>query len=223
MSNNPKCPVFGCTIPRGIPHEHPAGVSVVMRDPAGPLDAFERAELERYRAEDEQDRRTVFVRSNLNSKPYISLEDMHARYAEPGSLRDEAMHRNNVYVVPADAPMVPGRKLRDALLMAGQNMQQPDEVMIVAADEALRMEMNEAAYVDGMRFEFKSGTPNTGDPITPDEIEQRISELALAGADWERPKCPPLVRTAGRFMAWIFGAIGVIAILILSAMTAGWL
>lgn len=120
MSNKPKCPVFGCTIPRGIPHEHPAGVSAVMRDPAAPLNADERAELERYRAEDERDRRTVFLRHNKNSKPTISLADMHARYAKPGSLRDESIRRSNIYVVPADAPMVTGRKLRDALLEAGQ-------------------------------------------------------------------------------------------------------
>lgn len=46
-----RCPVFGCTIPRGIPHQHPAGVSAVMRDPAAPLSADERAELERLRAD----------------------------------------------------------------------------------------------------------------------------------------------------------------------------
>lgn len=127
MNDKPKCPVFGCTIPRGIPHEHPAGVSAVMRDPAGPLDADERAELERYRAEDVQDRRTVFVRSNLNNKPHISLEDMLARYAEPGSLGDEPIPRSNVYIVPYDAPMVPGRKLRDALVLAGHKPRDHEE------------------------------------------------------------------------------------------------
>ena len=131
MSNNPKCPVFGCTIPRGIPHEHPAGVSAVMRDPVAPLNSDERAELERYRAEDEQDRRTVFLRHNKDSQPRISLADMHARYAEPGSLREEAMHRNNVYVVPADAPMVPGRKLTQALLEAGRIRRETADLGVV--------------------------------------------------------------------------------------------
>lgn len=51
MNDKPKCPVFGCTIPRGIPHEHPAGVSAVMRDPAEPLNRDERAELEWLRAQ----------------------------------------------------------------------------------------------------------------------------------------------------------------------------
>lgn len=49
MSDKPKCPVFGCSIPRGIPHSHPAGVSSVMRDPHAPLDETERSELERLR------------------------------------------------------------------------------------------------------------------------------------------------------------------------------
>lgn len=131
MSNKPKCPVFGCTIPRGIPHEHPAGVSVVMRDPTGPLDAFERAELERYRAEDEQDRRTVFLRHNKDSQPRISLADMHARYAEPGSLQAEAMRRNSVYVVPADAKIHGGRKLTQALLDAGRIRRETADLGVV--------------------------------------------------------------------------------------------
>lgn len=53
------CPVFGCTIPRGIPHEHPAGVSAVMRDPVAPLTADERAELMSYRMKDEVRRMRV--------------------------------------------------------------------------------------------------------------------------------------------------------------------
>lgn len=52
MNNKPKCPVFGCTIPRGVPHKHQGGVSAVMRDPAEPLSSDERAELERYREAD---------------------------------------------------------------------------------------------------------------------------------------------------------------------------
>lgn len=80
MSDKPKCPVFGCTIPRGIPHEHPAGVSAVMRDPALPLNAAERLELDAYR---------------------------------------RMSNANGLYVIPPDVQIVPGRKLRDALLMAG--------------------------------------------------------------------------------------------------------
>lgn len=99
-----RCPVFGCTIPRGIPHEHPAGVSAVMRDPVAPLNADERAELEQLRAR---------VRnSELLTAPKL-----------PG-----------VYVIPEGAAMVPGRKLRDALLMAGHNVERLDMAREAALD-----------------------------------------------------------------------------------------
>lgn len=91
MSNEPKCPVFGCTIPRGIPHEHPAGVSAVTRDPVAPLSADERAELESFRRE-----RDFMTRHGLKT-----------------------FSKQSMYVVPADSPIHAGRKLRDALLMAG--------------------------------------------------------------------------------------------------------
>lgn len=91
MSNKPKCPVFGCTIPRGIPHEHPAGVSVVMRDPVEPLTRDERAELESFRRE----------------RDWLTREGL------------KAFSQHSTYVVPADAPMTPGRKLIDALVLAG--------------------------------------------------------------------------------------------------------
>lgn len=107
MSDKPKCPVFGCTIPRGIPHEHPAGVSAVMRDPVEPLNADERSELESLR------RQIVGIKhhpingfSCHDNGPGLTFSDQY-----PGG----------IYVVPTDAPMVPGRKLRDALLEAGQS------------------------------------------------------------------------------------------------------
>lgn len=87
MSEKPKCPVFGCTIPRGIAHSHPAGVSAVMRDPVEPLNSFERMELELYRKQ-----------NKIAVEAAKSLADFNAAYP----------------------PMVPGRKLRYALLMAAQ-------------------------------------------------------------------------------------------------------
>lgn len=83
MSDKPKCPVFGCTIPRGIPHEHPAGVSAVMRDPSAPLNADERAELESFRRE-----RDFMTRQGL-----------------------KAFSKHSMYVVPEAAPIHAGRKL----------------------------------------------------------------------------------------------------------------
>lgn len=85
------CPVFGCTIPRGIPHEHPAGVSAVMRDPVAPLNADERAELESFRRE----------------RDWLTREGL------------KAFSKQSMYVVPEDAPIHAGRKLRDVLVQAG--------------------------------------------------------------------------------------------------------
>lgn len=115
MNDKPKCPVFGCTIPRGIPHEHPAGVSAVMRDPVAPLNADERAELERYRAAAETD----IGEDAKRLRDALISQARGMQCVAPGSpLYDRAMG-TNYYVVPADAPMVPGRKLRDALVLAG--------------------------------------------------------------------------------------------------------
>lgn len=159
------CPVFGCTIPRGIPHEHPAGVSAVMRDPGAPLTDIERAELQYH--------------------------------------RQQAAERNNQMIEAYHAdPMTGGPKLRDALMMAGTSST-----------------VRSTATVEGVQVV----TETTYGPA-PRNLDLRNDWLStVITDDWERPKCPPLVRTVGRFMAWIFGAIGVASILILSAMTAGWL
>ena len=94
MSNNPKCPVFGCTIPRGIPHEHPAGTYMVMRDPVAPMSRHERAHIK-------------------------ALSDA-LQHGTGFTLDGKYVPHSDVYVVPADAPMVPGRKLTQALLDAGR-------------------------------------------------------------------------------------------------------
>lgn len=117
----PTCHVFGCTIPSGIPHEHPAGVSAVMRDPAAPLDDAERYELNCLRAEIRKHKEDMIHLASLTPPPMT-------------------------FVV--DDPMVPGRKLRDSLLMAGHN----DQV--------------------------NSAASNTGELITDDELAQWAYKLA---------------------------------------------
>lgn len=138
MSDKTKCPVFGCTIPRGIPHEHPAGVSAVMRDPAEPLNAFERGELDAYRrmnriqshAEERKRQQASFLQVQSmqnswglgqNTQPGAQEQLMHHRQKE--AMLQVAMYCAepipNVYVVPSDSNIHVGRKLRDALLEAG--------------------------------------------------------------------------------------------------------
>ena len=99
-----RCPVFGCAIPRGIPHEHPAGVSAVMRDPVAPLSANERIELLYHR-------HLASVRNQMEFNKMASA--VMAQSEVERQMRDAGAH------VIRDAPMVQGRKLRDALLLAG--------------------------------------------------------------------------------------------------------
>lgn len=91
MSDKPKCPVFGCNIPRGIPHSHPAGVSSVMRDPYAPLTLDERAELETFRRE-----RIWMTQEGLkafsDSASYCSGFTLGGKHVEP----------SDVYLDPAD-------------------------------------------------------------------------------------------------------------------------
>lgn len=96
----PKCPVFGCTIPRGIPHEHPAGVAHVMRDPAAPMSRHERAHIK-------------------------ALSDA-IQHGTGFTLDGKYVPNSDVYAVADPAPMVPGRKLRDTLLEAGHNVEHFD-------------------------------------------------------------------------------------------------
>nr|WP_294974935.1 hypothetical protein [uncultured Pseudomonas sp.] len=109
MNDKPRCPVFGCTIPRSIPHSHPAGVSAVMRDPVAPLNADERSELERFRA----DLAEMRARGMSSAEAGTSIHEAMLQIETSRRLREEG-----TYIV-RDVPMVPGRKLRDALLMAG--------------------------------------------------------------------------------------------------------
>jgi len=110
MSNKPKCPVFGCTIPRGIPHEHPAGTYMVMRDPVAPLSRHERAHIKAL-----ADALQHGTGSTLDGE-YTSI------------LRD-------VYAVPADAKIHGGRKLTQALLEAGRIRRETADLGVVF-DEA---------------------------------------------------------------------------------------
>lgn len=148
MSNKPKCPVFGCTIPRGIPHEHPAGVSAVMRDPVAPLSATERAELERLRAD-------AAVMRNAGMNAVVIGTKMHEAFLQSEALRQFCEEHPATYVVPADAPMVPGRKLRDSLMLVGMMPSAPrsevDSGVRAALLEAGRIR-RETADIHGMDF-----------------------------------------------------------------------
>lgn len=173
----PRCHIFGCTIPRGIPHEHPAGVSAVMRDPVAPLNADERAELERYRASAEND----LDEDAKRLREALIHQARGMQCASPGSpLYDRAMG-TNYYVVPADGPMVPGIKLRDSLMMAGKPRR--------------------AADFHGVN------------------IVEDLPRSSLGMPGWDRPQRLKLVQIIGRIAL----SVGVASILILSAMTAGWL
>lgn len=177
MSNNPKCPVFGCTIPRGIPHEHPAGVSAVMRDPTEPLNADERAELERYRAAAEND----LDEDAKRLREALIHQARGMQCVAPGSpLYDHAMG-TNYYVVPADAPMVPGPKLRDALLMAGKPRRAADFYDV--------------------------------------NIVEDLPRSSLGMPRWDRPQRLTLVQIIGGIVI----AVGAASVVILMAMSAGWL
>ena len=164
MINKLKCPVFGCTIPRGIPHEHPAGVSAVMRDPGAPLTDIERAELQ-------------YHRHQASVRNQIEFNKM-ATAAMAISEVEQQMCDSGVHVI-RDAPMVPGRMLRDALMMAGKTIEKSD---------------SDLSFYDESNVKW-------------DEPEPRLS----------------VVQIAGRIATGIVLATGVALILILSAMTAGWL
>lgn len=120
MIDKPKCPVFGCTIPRSIPHSHPAGVSAVMRDPVAPMSRVEREHLKA-------------LSEAVQNGAGFTLDGKFV----PGS---------DVYVVPDDAPMVPGRKLRDALLMAGHNVEHFDQAK-KATEEAISRKEPRRSFV----------------------------------------------------------------------------
>lgn len=107
MSNKPKCPVFGCTIPRGIPHEHPAGTYMVMRDPVAPMSRHERAHIK-------------------------ALSDA-LQHGTGFTLDGKYVPNSDVYVVPADAKIVGGRKLTQALLEAGRPRREGLEQKLIAA------------------------------------------------------------------------------------------
>lgn len=157
-----RCMVYGCTIPAGIFHEHPD--APLMRDPTEPLDAFERAELLalrreaalRQHAQQQQRQHMAFQHAQAmqNAWPFGSAQQFPNNVTGQAHAADQLAdairyghafrHDNlrNVYVVPADAPIHHGRKLRDALLLAGHGMSRLDDAMIIAADEALRAELD---------------------------------------------------------------------------------
>ena len=118
-----RCPVFGCAIPRGIPHEHPAGVSAVMRDPVAPLSANERIELLYHR-------HLASVRNQMEFNKMASA--VMAQSEVERQMRDAGAH------VIRDAPMVQGRKLRDALLLAGHKIIEDDGNYVLTSPPAPR-------------------------------------------------------------------------------------
>lgn len=172
-SRRAKCPVFGCTIPRGIPHEHPAGVSAVMRDPVAPLNATERAELESFRREallreyaNEQlarnkHREALYAQAmamqntypfGLGQNTQANAEEQRLRNYRNNALFDIAAVTPSVYVIPADSKIFGGRKLTQALLEAGHNTYEQNKAKaeIVCNDLAVKVltEMHERASID---------------------------------------------------------------------------
>ncbi len=196
MSNNPKCPVFGCTIPRGIPHEHPAGVSAVMRDPVAPLTGIERAELERLRASAEEDMNEDANR--LRESLFNQARGM--QNFGPGSKVYDQVMGTNYYVAHVEAPMVPGRKLRDALMMAGTNAK------FVTV-------LGESPYDDQLKKNHEDLMSNYGPE--PKILDQRH--------DWTEVRRLSVVQIAGRIATCIVIAVGAASVVILMAMSAGWL
>tara|TARA_R110000868_G_C10972674_1_gene770759 strand:+ start:27222 stop:27899 length:678 start_codon:yes stop_codon:yes gene_type:complete len=140
-----RCMVYGCTIPAGIFHEHPADAPV-MRDPSGPLDAFERAELIalrreaalRFHAQQQQRQSMAFQQAQAmqNAWPFGSAQQFPDNATGQAHAADQladairygfSFHQDgrhvpikDVYVVPEDAKIHGGRKLTQALLDAGQ-------------------------------------------------------------------------------------------------------
>ena len=219
-SAKPKCPVFGCTIPRGIPHEHPAGVSVVMRDPVAPLNADERAELEAHRRmnairmnADEQKRQHeayLYAQAHQNAWGLFGLgqkhpqgmaaSQMHAEEQRARNMRDEALFHiaamtPTVYLVPADAPIHAGRKLRDVLLMAGTSSM-----------------VGSTATVDGVEII----TEATCGPA-PKNLDQRHDWNGIKMHIAEPATRRTLAQSVGKLMAWMFG----IPALLLAAFAIG--
>ena len=132
-----RCMVYGCTIPAGIFHEHPADAPV-MRDPSEPLNAFERGELDAYRrmnriqshAEEQKRQQAALLQAQsmqnswgLGQSTQPGAQEQLMRHRQEEAMLQVAMYCAEpipkVYVVPAGAPIHAGRKLRDALLMAG--------------------------------------------------------------------------------------------------------
>lgn len=167
----PKCPVFGGTIPRGIPHEHPAGVSAVMRDPVPPLTDHERALADAF------------------------------RHGHGFVMDGKHVPADSVFLVPDDAPMLPGRKLRDSLLMAGTSPT-----------------VRSTATVDGLEVVMEA---NYGP--APKSLDQRHDWHGITVSEWDEVRSLSVAQIAGRIATGIVLAVGVASILILSAMTAGWL
>lgn len=152
-----RCMVYGCTVPAGIFHEHPTDAPVI-RDPAAPLNAFERDELNAYRrmgriqsyAEEQQKlaqhRALLQAQAMQNSWPYgsaqqhwgglgqntqLNAEEQRMRNHRDAALLHVAAMTPPVYVVPAGAPMVPGRKLTQALLEAGRIRRETADLGVV--------------------------------------------------------------------------------------------
>jgi hypothetical protein len=132
MSDKPKCPVFGCTIPRGIPHEHAAGVSAVMRDPVAPLTRDERAELEDLRLLRAATGLEGWERTQSMSSTEVGTL-IHDVLFQAEAFKKFSNEHPSYYVVPADAPMYCGRKLRDVLLMAGHKIIEDNESYILTS------------------------------------------------------------------------------------------
>lgn len=173
MNDKPKCPVFGCNIPRGIAHEHPAGVSAVMRDPAQPLNASERAELEQLRA--------------------------HVRQAELLT----AARMPGVYVVPDDAAIHAGRKLRDALLLAGQ-LKAVEDIEQSISIEPLVWKSRDPSSIPADQLKAFSDATLHGTGFTIDGKHIPVGDVFKFESDDHPAPRRTLAQSIGKFMSWMF-------------------
>lgn len=133
-----RCMVYGCTVPAGIFHEHPTDAPVI-RDPAGPLDAFERAELEEHRRaaafradfEKQKLKRQAFLQGQSMQNAWgfgsIGQQYHHGTAADQAHAMDQLMrhHRDEALLhvaamTPPPPIIIQNRKLTQALLDAGR-------------------------------------------------------------------------------------------------------
>lgn len=195
--------------------------AAVMRDPVAPLTADERAELESFRREAllREYANEQLARNKRREALYAQATAMQNAYPSSGAQQNSRFntdeqrlrnYRNNalfevaaltppsitiptgdVYVVPADAKIHGGRKLRDALLMAGHNTyEQNRENAAITCNELAMKALDE----------LKASRPRREGHVNPD-ADIRDDRYAYIPRSF--------VSTAARVAFWIVLAVTV--------------